>query len=310
MIARTVTGERHVARWTKDLLHENSKGAIPITEPGRLRFLESLAQPPVAAALNIAGRIHQEQTRRIKEDPYINHPLEVAYYCDYYVARHPGVIDRPDILNAGALLHDVVEMHPDNRSISDNGGSLIKNLPQLGYNATNLYNDLVGQRVEYDDALGICDLVIQETPLLEDDKELIEYHNSSILAMPHLLDRDQEITAAEELQWRRRKRADLVRILEVVSPELDYLKPLLVMIKVADILANLRESVRDVVAEIDTGNSDALPSLVRRQRMFADRLTILREFIAHDYVHTPFEPLFQDMLRDMETALGELRGLI
>lgn len=74
---------------------------LPLYTPMRSR---GLFQSVVLQAAHYAAMAHRTQRRKNRaKDPYINHPLSVAYFLSRY-----GNVENPFIL-AAAVLHDVIE---------------------------------------------------------------------------------------------------------------------------------------------------------------------------------------------------------
>ncbi len=171
--------------------------------------------PTVLAAAELACQLHQEDRRKVGGDPYFKHPLKTACLCAQLVRAEDfkqGDLNQYywEIMEAAAFLHDVIEIRRD----KDN------------YNTEQLTKDLIEAGIEKEKAAAITYLVNKLTPSSKEEGISPE-------------------------QRRREKQEDFLRIMTETcndwqGSDKEMMANILRLVKVADILANLEETVADL----------------------------------------------------------------
>lgn len=282
------------------------KGVKDSSDPKQTEaFYDLFDSPLMHTCLQIALRAHPEnQTRKIKPTPYLAHPLETSFLAHYLASQFLSEKEAERV-SAGALLHDVFEMHPENKDES----SL---LTHMNYAPRRMQREMRAGGIPTETAQKIVQWVTREIPLLSTDEEEID-HYSTLLSLE--LSEDGPLDFAEshggrnEISWRRRKRADLVRTI-VDRNGVPINDAASLFIKMVDILAVIEESTRDIDSGIDRGSSDQLFSPERRLHMYSDRYKILQHYINKYYGRHRYFPLFTATLVALKTSLARFEDTI
>jgi len=195
--------------------------------------------------------LHKDFFRKVTGDPYFKHLFYTAYLC-FKQTDNLGFKDdsQKRIFISSALLHDVLELKRKNHQI---------------FTEENLLEQLVQSGIDEVEAKKITTIVSFLTPE----------------------PKDPDLSSA---LWKDKKRKDFNRIINF-EPSDEMPLELLEMakqIKIADEMANLRETVDDVKSGKDGQNRNIYDhkSFVDRMEVFEERINIIAEkYPRHSFLH-------------------------
>ena len=201
--------------------------------------------------------LHKDFFRKVTGDPYFKHLFYTAYLC-FKQTDNLGFKDdsQKRIFISSALLHDVLELKRKNHQT---------------FTEENLFEQLVQSGIDEVEAKKITTIVSFLTPEPKDPDLSLEL-------------------------WKDKKRKDFNRIINF-EPSDEMPLELLEMakqIKIADEMANLRETVDDVKS-----GKDGQDKKIYDHKPFADRVAVFEErisVIAEKYPRHSFLPQLQSDL--------------
>ena len=201
--------------------------------------------------------LHKDFFRKVTGDPYFKHLFYTAYLC-FEQAGNLGFKDdsQKRIFISSALLHDVLELKRKNHQT---------------FTEENLFEQLVQSGIDEVEAKKITTIVSFLTPEPKDPDLSLEL-------------------------WKDKKRKDFNQIINF-EPSDEMPLELLEMakqIKIADEMANLRETVDDVKS-----GKDGQDKKIYDHKPFADRVAVFEErisVIAEKYPRHSFLPQLQSDL--------------
>lgn len=217
---------------------------------------EFFTNPIVLAAAQLAFNLHQNDKRR-SGDPYFKHPLKTAYLASKMNEKLGD--DYWEIMVAAAFLHDVIEIRR-NRDC---------------YDLERLIDDLIKFGVEKGKANAIAYLVGKLTP--PPKKEEVNFN-----------------------QRREKKQSDFLAIMtdgccDWPGEDKDVLAEILKRVKVADIWANLEETLEDCHRGLNDGCLFGKPTDYVFG-VFSDRIGYLRRH----------KVLSDDVIQGLSSQLSQL----
>ena len=201
--------------------------------------------------------LHKDFFRKVTGDPYFKHLFYTAYLC-FKQTDNLGFKDdsQKRIFISSALLHDVLELKRKNHQI---------------FTEENLFEQLVQSGIDEVEAKKITTIVSFLTPEPKDPDLSLEL-------------------------WKDKKRKDFNQIINFEPSDempLELLK-MAKQIKIADEMANLRETVDDVKS-----GKDGQDKKIYDHKPFADRVAVFEErisVIAEKYPRHSFLPQLQSDL--------------
>ena len=208
--------------------------------------------------------LHKDFFRKVTGDPYFKHLFYTAYLC-FEQAGNLGFKNDPQkrIFISSALLHDVLELKRKNHQT---------------FTEENLFEQLVQSGIDEVEAKKITTIVSFLTPEPKDPDLSLEL-------------------------WKDKKRKDFNQIINF-EPSDEMPLELLEMakqIKIADEMANLRETVDDVKSGKDGQDRE-----IYDHKPFADRVAVFEErisVIAEKYPRHSFLPQLQSDLNFLKEYL-------
>ena len=208
--------------------------------------------------------LHKDFFRKVTGDPYFKHLFYTAYLC-FEQAGNLGFKNDPQkrIFISSALLHDVLELKRKNHQT---------------FTEENLFEQLVQSGIDEVEAKKITTIVSFLTPEPKDPDLSLEL-------------------------WKDKKRKDFNQIINF-EPSDEMPLELLEMakqIKIADEMANLRETVDDVKS-----GKDGQDKKIYDHKPFADRVAVFEErinVIARKYPKHSFLPQLQSDLNFLKEYL-------
>ena len=208
--------------------------------------------------------LHKDFFRKVTGDPYFKHLSYTAYLC-FEQAGNLGFKNDPQkrIFISSALLHDVLELKRKNHQT---------------FTEENLFEQLVQSGIDEVEAKKITTIVSFLTPEPKDPDLSLEL-------------------------WKDKKRKDFNQIINF-EPSDEMPLELLEMakqIKIADEMANLRETVDDVKS-----GKDGQDKKIYDHKPFADRVAVFEErinVIARKYPKHSFLPQLQSDLNFLKEYL-------
>ncbi|MEK7522299.1 MAG: hypothetical protein AAB569_01875 [Patescibacteria group bacterium] len=208
--------------------------------------------------------LHKDFSRKVTGDPYIKHLFYTAYLC-FKQADDLGFKDdsQKRIFISSALLHDVLE---------------IKRKNHQAFTEEDLFKQLEQSGIDKAEAKKITTIVSFLTP------------------------EPKDLNLSPEF-WKDKKRNDFNRIMnQELSEELPLeLLSMAKQIKIADEMANLRETVVDVKSRQDGPDKE-----IHDHKPFADRIAVFEErinIITEKYPMHSFLPQLQSDLNFLKGCL-------
>ena len=257
------------------------KGTIPIDRFNPLNLLSTalflrencgsnirnfLNEPNFLQIKDLVIDLHKDFSRKVTGDPYFKHLFYTAYLC-FKQTDNLGFKDdsQKRIFISSALLHDVMEIKRKNHQI---------------FTEENLFEQLVQSGIDEVEAKKITTIVSFLTPEPKDSD-----------LSPGL--------------WKDKKREDFDRIMNQEPSEKLPLE-LLVMakqIKIADEMANLRETAVEVRSGQDGSNKE-----IHDHKSFADRIAVFEERINIITEKYPMHSFLPQLQSDLNFLKGCLRS--
>ena len=206
--------------------------------------------------------LHKDFFRKVTGDPYFKHLFYTAYLC-FEQAGNLGFKNDPQkrIFISSALLHDVLELKRKNHQT---------------FTEENLFEQLVQSGIDEVEAKKITTIVSFLTPEPKDPGLSSE-------------------------SWKDKKREDFNRIMNQ-GPSEELPEELLAMAKqskIADEMANLRETVVDVES-----GKDGPDKKIHDHKSFADRVAVFEERISIIAEKYPTHSFLSQLQKDLQFLQG------
>lgn len=256
-------------------------------------FVERLnSTSSTAAVVKITKKIHKDDRRKMTGELYLKHLFYTAYLADEMTAEKEYTPDQRNLITAVSFLHDTIEL-----------GRKKRNSPN--YDIADFYNLLTttqigGSIVLKDwDKRDIKKIVTMVSLMTPPDKSVKtpteEWHNIKREDFYFLLN----ITKNEV-----RERAEMLGDLDGVrfsEDEYEVMARIIKDVKVAEVLANLRETADDVLWSRDGHSNPKMRDFIERYKMFIERTDYFRSL--------PLSDLYlAQMEADMEILHDFIRG--
>lgn len=222
--------------------------------------------PPTAAIVNLTKKIHEEDRRKMTGEMYIKHLFYTAYLVDEMPKEKEYSPEQQDLITAVAFLHDTIELKR-------------KKIDTADYDATDFYNLLMTTDVngstllKYWEPRDIKKIAIMVSLMTPPDK--------SIETPPdewQKIKREDFYFLMNITKEQVRKRSEMLDLDRIQLSENDFeeMAQIIRDVKIAEVLANLRETADDVMWSRDGHNNPNMRDFVERYKMFEERTTYFR----------------------------------
>lgn len=234
-------------------------------------FIERLnSEPPSVAIVNLTKQIHAEDMRKMTGEMYIKHLFYTAYLVDEMTSEKKYTPNQRELITAVALLHDTIELKRKKKATST-------------YDTADFYKLLTTSEIE--DSVALKDWNKR------DIKKIVTM--VSLMTPP-----DKSIeTPADE--WRKIKSDDFYFLLNITKKEVkeraemlgnidgiifnenefEEMAQIIKDVKIAEVLANLRETADDIVWSRDGHKDPNMRDFNERYSMFEERTDYFRSTI-------------------------------
>ncbi|EKE14037.1 MAG: hypothetical protein ACD_12C00699G0002 [uncultured bacterium] len=221
--------------------------------------------PPTVAIVNLAKKIHEEDRRKMTGEMYIKHLFYTAYLVDEMTKEKEYSFEQQNLATAVAFLHDTIELKR-------------KRIDTADYDVKDFYNLLMTTDVNGSTLLNnwepknIKKISIMVSLMTPPDKSIEtpadEWHNIKREDFYFLMN------ITKEQVRERNEMSDLDRI-QLSENDFKEMAQIIRDVKIAEVLANLRETADDVMWSRD--GHDNFPDM----RDFKDRHQMFKERIQH-----------------------------
>jgi len=222
--------------------------------------------PSTAAIVNLTKKIHEEDRRKMTNEMYVKHLFYTAYLVDEMNEEKNHTPNQRDLITAVAFLHDTIELKR-------------KKVDTANYEAADFYNLLMTTEIEGSTVLKDWDnkdikkIAIMVSLMTPPDKSIEtpadEWHKIKREDFYFLMDITKE-------QVRERSEIlDLDRI-QLSENDFEEMAQIIRDVKVAEVLANLRETADDVMWSRDGHNNPNMRDFAERYKMFTERTEYFR----------------------------------
>lgn len=218
--------------------------------------------PPTAAIVNLTKKIHEEDRRKMTGEMYIKHLFYTAYLVDEMTKEKEYSSEQQNLITAVAFLHDTIELKR-------------KKIDTPDYDAVDFYNLLMTTDINGSTLLknwepkNIKKIAIMVSLMTPPDKSIETptdaWHNIKREDFYFLMN------ITKEQVRERSEMLDLDRI-QLSENDFEEMAQIIRDVKIAEVLANLRETADDVMWSRDGHNNPNMRDFTQRHQMFKERI--------------------------------------
>lgn len=217
--------------------------------------------PPTAAIVNLTKKIHEEDRRKMTGEMYIKHLFYTAYLVDEMTKEKEYSSEQQNLITAVAFLHDTIELKR-------------KKTDTANYDARGFYNLLMTTDIGGSTLLKfwkpkeIKKIVTMVSLMTPPDKSIETPADEW-----HKIKREDFYFLINITKEQVRERSEMLDLDNIQLNESDFeeMAQIIRDVKIAEVLANLRETADDVMWSRDGHKNPNMRDFAERYKMFKER---------------------------------------